>query len=64
MEKQKDFKDKKSKKEMGQGYKTYAEAELHRKSDEITIRDPQTGLYYNIKIHSDKRNLWRIGSQW
>lgn len=47
---------------MSRGYKTYAEAIRNRKSDEITIFDPVTGLYHNIKVFHSK-NPW-IGSPW
>ena len=50
---------------MGKGYKTYAEAERNCKSDEITVYNTRTGLYYNVKIFPKRRkDFWGVGSQW
>jgi len=63
--KQKKFKHKKLRKFMGKGYKTYSEAERNRKSGEITIYNPDNGLYYNILISKKRKNSeWGLGSIW
>jgi len=50
---------------MGKSYKTYAEAIKNCKSDEITIFDPNTGLYYNIKrFPRSNKEFWGLGSPW
>ena len=54
-----------SKKDMGRGYRTYAEAVRNCRRDEITIYNPIDGLYYNVKIlPRTKKDFWRIGSEW
>ncbi|MBU3913300.1 MAG: hypothetical protein KKE50_04365 [Nanoarchaeota archaeon] len=36
-------------------YNTYAEAVRNRRSDEITVYDPVTGRYKNVKIYPKRK---------
>lgn len=49
---------------MGYGYRTYGEAAANRRSDETTIYDWQTGLYYNVKSPFSKKENKFLGSKW
>lgn len=54
------FKSQKTKdKDMAKGYSSISEAEHHRRKDEITIYDPFTRKWYNIK--SRLRFRWQKG---
>lgn len=48
---------------MGRSYRTYSEAAANRRSDEITIYDSKTGLYYNVKSYMPKFPKFR-GFKW